>query len=163
MEGFISKYLRVTFTANGKLRNSQIENEHIKTAQTVFLYKTGVNLLISVNDLGHVVRIHVCRKRDWPSKVSTDQYHMTVSYNWLRSRVFFKFFNSIGSQGSSPGCSHRYSVHSWDCFLIMADSVKAPFRAAVSLVGKRVLTSVLYNSYCSINLIIDCSQSPISP
>ena len=47
-----------------KLRNSQIENEHIKTAQTVFLYKTGVNLLISVNDLGHVVRIHVCRKRD---------------------------------------------------------------------------------------------------
>ena len=44
VEGFIS---RVTFTANGKLRNSQIENEHIKTAQTVLLYKTGVNLLIS--------------------------------------------------------------------------------------------------------------------
>ena len=31
VEGFISKYLRVTFTANGKLRNSQIENEHTKT------------------------------------------------------------------------------------------------------------------------------------
>ena len=58
------------------------------------MYKTGVNLLISVqlkwtvNDLGHVVRIHVCLKRDWPSKLSTDQYHMTVSYNSLRSRVF---------------------------------------------------------------------------
>ena len=48
VEGSISKCLRVTFTANGKLRNSQIENEHIKTAQTVLLYKTGVNLLISV-------------------------------------------------------------------------------------------------------------------
>ena len=38
VEGFISKYLRVTFTANGKLRNSQIENEHIKTAQTILIY-----------------------------------------------------------------------------------------------------------------------------
>ena len=55
-------------------------------------------------------------------------------------------------------------MHSWDCFLIMADSVKALFRAAVSidlpepvvpLVGKRVLTpvwtSVLHNSYCRFN------------
>ena len=24
-------------------------------------------------------------------------------------------------------------MHSWDCFLIMADSVKAPFREAVSI------------------------------
>ena len=48
VESFISKYLRVTFTANGKMGNSQIENEHIKIAQTIFMYKTGVNLLISV-------------------------------------------------------------------------------------------------------------------
>ena len=83
VEGFIS---RVTFTANGKLRNSQIENEHIKTAQTVLLYKTGVNLLISeqlkwtVNDklretlvTWYIFTIAACRKRDWPSKLSTDQ------------------------------------------------------------------------------------------
>lgn len=38
VKGFISKYLRVTFTANGKLRNSQIENEPIKTAQTILIY-----------------------------------------------------------------------------------------------------------------------------
>ena len=38
VEGFISKYLRVTFTANGKLRNSQIENEPIKTAKTILIY-----------------------------------------------------------------------------------------------------------------------------
>ena len=38
VKGFISKYLRVTFTANGKLRNSQIENEPIKTAKTILIY-----------------------------------------------------------------------------------------------------------------------------
>ena len=99
VEGFIGKYLRVTFTANGKLRNSQVENEHIKTAQTILMYKTGVNLLISVqlkwtvNDklretlvTWYIFTIAVCRKQVIYWSVSHDRVVQLIKVTCL-SRV----------------------------------------------------------------------------
>ena len=80
--------------------NSQIENEHIKIAQTIFMYKTGVNLLISVqlkwivNDklretlvTWYIFTIVVCRKQVIYWSVSPDRVVQLIEVTCL-SRVF---------------------------------------------------------------------------
>ena len=48
VEGFISKYLKSHVYGKRQIEKFSSRNEHIKTAQTILMYKTGVNLLISV-------------------------------------------------------------------------------------------------------------------
>ena len=146
------------------------------------MYKTGVNLLISmqlkwtVNDklrktlvTWYIFTIAVCRERNWPSKLPTDQYHMTVSRRTHWGHVFFtdllQIFG-IGSQGSTLDSWHRYSwIVSWLWrFQSERRFEQVPLIYLNPVVGKRmfgtpVYTSVLHNSYYRINLIIVCSRT----
>ena len=62
VEGFISKYLRVTFTANGKLRYSYKNSSNNSYLLITDFRAVKMNSKRQVKEnLGHVVHIHDCR------------------------------------------------------------------------------------------------------